>query len=90
MIQPVTASITWSIGNLRHGEASLGLRCWRLDSAIALGEPSIDLVLKVVDDARPAAMVRRPDAVHAPFCERRATDAKLFSGVYGSESIVSI
>jgi hypothetical protein len=90
MIQPVTVSITRSIGNFRHDEASLGLRRWRLDLAIALGEPSIDLVLKVVDDARPAAMVRRPDAVHAPLGERRATDAKLFSGVYGSEPIVSI
>ena len=70
MIQAVTVSIRWSIGNLRHDEASLGLRRWRLDLAITLGEPSIDLVLKVVDDPRPAAMVRRPDAIHAPFCER--------------------
>jgi hypothetical protein len=90
MIQPVTVSITWSIGNLRHDEASLGLRRWRLDLAIALGEPSINLVLKVVDDARPAAVVGGPNAVHAPLGERRATDAKLFSGVYGSEPIVSI
>ena len=90
MTQPVAVSITRSIGNLRHVEASLRLRRWRLDLAIALGEPSIDLLLKVVDDARPAAMVRRPDAVHAPLGERRATDAKLFSGVYGSEPIVSI
>ena len=58
--------------------------------AIALGEPSIDLVLKVVDDARPAAMVRRPDAVHAPLGERRATDAKLFSGVYGSARVFEV
>jgi hypothetical protein len=90
MIQPVTVSITRSIGNLRHVEASLRLRRWRLDLAIALDEPSVDLMRKVVDDPRPATMVRRPDAVHAPFGERRATDAKLFSGVYGSESIVSI
>jgi hypothetical protein len=90
MIQPVAVSITRSIGNLRHDETSLGLRRWHFDLAIALGEPSIDLVLKVVDDARPAAMVRRPDAVHAPLGERRATDAKLFSGVYGSEPIAGI
>jgi hypothetical protein len=61
-----------------------------LDLAIALGEPSIDLVLNVVDDPRPATMVLGPEAVHAPFGERRATDAKLLSGYYGSEPIVNI
>jgi hypothetical protein len=88
--QPVAVSITRSIGNLRHDETSLGLRRWHFDLAIALGEPSINLVLKVVDEPRPAAMIRRPDAVHAPLGKRRATDAKLLSGFYGSEPIVSI
>ena len=90
MTQPVAVSITRSIGNLRHDETSLGLRRWHFDLAIALGEPSINLVLKVVDEPRPAAMIRRPDAVHAPLGKRRATDAKLLSGFYGSEPIVSI
>jgi hypothetical protein len=61
-----------------------------LDLAVAFGEPQIDLALEVVDDPWPAAMVWRPNAVHAPLGKRRATDAKLFSGVYGSEPIVSI
>ena len=90
MSRPITFSITPRIGNLRHDEASLGLRRWRFDLAIALGEPNINLVLKVVDDARPAAVVGRPSVVHAPLGERRATDAKLSSGVDGSESNVSI
>jgi hypothetical protein len=90
LTQPVAVSITRSIENLRHDETSLGLRRWHFDLAIALGEPSINLVLKVVDEPRPAAMIRRPDAVHAPLGKRRATDAKLLSGFYGSEPIVSI
>ena len=90
MYAPARRRFDQPVWKSRHDEASLELRRWRLDLTIALGEPSIDLVRKIVDDPRPAAMVRRPDAVHAPLGERRATDAKLFSGVYGSEPIVSI
>ena len=90
MARPVPVSITLRIGIHCHSEASPRLRLRSSAAAVALGEPQIDLVLKVVDYPRPAAMIRRPDAVHAPLGKRRATDAKLLSGFYGSEPIVSI
>jgi hypothetical protein len=70
MIQPVAVSITMSSVNFRHSAASPRLRVRRFDAAVALGEPRVDLVLNVVDDPRPAPMIRGPEAVHAPFCER--------------------
>ena len=90
MIRPIMASIALRIRNLRHGEASLRLRKRRSDWTVTPFEPSINLMPNVVDNPRPAAMIIRPDAIHAPFGERRATDAEILSGFYSSKPIVSI
>src|SRR5947209_11082221 len=69
----------------RATAASPRLRFGRSGSAVALDEPSVDLVFEVVDDARAAAMIKRPLAFHAPFGKGGTTEAEVASGNYGPD-----
>ena len=53
-----------------HGEAS-AVRCRRKARTVALCLPGIDLFSEVIDNPRPAAVIRRPLFAHTPFGERR-------------------
>jgi hypothetical protein len=67
--------------------ASPRLRFRRCGLTVALDEPSVDLVLEIVHDARAAAMIRGPIAFHAPFGKGRTTEAEVASGNYGPDSL---